>query len=182
MPPSTSRRAGRSKTSARHSRYVSTRIGKLPYRLATPSRSAARWRCCQSGVREPRPGSVLAEGRSEEGGATGGGHHQVLDRLRVGEERLLHAVQVALRQADGDPVVRPDRGDLLAQPLAKASLDRQRPGGVDAAPERRKEDQPPVTQLVAEAFHHDPAVGREGARRLALVLEVRDEVLRGQRV
>src|SRR5665647_3637723 len=53
MPPSTSRRAGRSKTSARHSRYVSTRIGKLPYRLATPSRSAARWRCCQSGVREP---------------------------------------------------------------------------------------------------------------------------------
>src|SRR5450759_2663719 len=32
MPPSTSRRAGRSKTSARHSRYVSTRIGKLPYR------------------------------------------------------------------------------------------------------------------------------------------------------
>ncbi len=32
---------------------VSTRIGKLPCRDATASRSADRWRCCQSGVRVP---------------------------------------------------------------------------------------------------------------------------------
>ncbi len=49
--PSTSRRAGTSNTSCRHSRLASSRIGKLGYFAATASRSAARWRCCQSGVR-----------------------------------------------------------------------------------------------------------------------------------
>jgi hypothetical protein len=49
--PSTSRNAGRSNTSCTHSREVSSRIGKLGYFDATASRSAARWRCCHSGVR-----------------------------------------------------------------------------------------------------------------------------------
>ena len=49
--PSTSRSAGRSNTSCRHSRDVSSRIGNVGYFDATASRSAARWRCCHSGVR-----------------------------------------------------------------------------------------------------------------------------------
>ena len=45
--------AGRSKTSCRHSRYVSSTIGKLAYLRATCSRPCAFSRCCQSGVRSP---------------------------------------------------------------------------------------------------------------------------------
>ena len=131
---------------------------------------------------EKRPAGVLAEAGGEERRAPDRGNDQVLDRVRVGEERLLHAVEVALRQADRDPVVRPDGGDLLAEQLAQASLDRQRPGSVDAAAERRQQDQPPVTQLVAEALDHHPAVGGQGAGCHPLVLEVTDEVLGGQRI
>ena len=43
--------AGRSKTSLTHSRVASSRIGNDGYLAATESRSAARWRCCHSGVR-----------------------------------------------------------------------------------------------------------------------------------
>ncbi len=49
--PRTSRRAGTSNTSCRHSLDVSNRIGKVGYFDATAKRSAARWRCCHSGVR-----------------------------------------------------------------------------------------------------------------------------------
>ncbi len=49
--PSTSRSAGTSNTSCRHSREVSNRIGNVGYLAATARRSAARWRCCHSGVR-----------------------------------------------------------------------------------------------------------------------------------
>ena len=47
------RKAGRSKISLQHSRVVSSKIGKLGYFEATDSRSAARCRCCHSGVRWP---------------------------------------------------------------------------------------------------------------------------------
>ena len=74
MAARSSRRAGRSKTSWRHSRYVSRTIGKEPYRLATARSCAERWRICQSGRRcaaaAPRQqqgaGRVLAEARREE--------------------------------------------------------------------------------------------------------------------
>ena len=59
---STSRNAGTSNTSRRHSRVVSNNIGNDGKPLATSSRSAARWRCCHSGVRSPgrRRGSSSA--------------------------------------------------------------------------------------------------------------------------
>ena len=55
------------------SRYVSSSIGNEPKRLATASRSAARWRICHSGVRasprrrgsSKRARGVLAEMRGE---------------------------------------------------------------------------------------------------------------------
>ena len=76
MPCSRRRSAGRSNTSCRHSRYVSSTIGNEPYLRATCSRVCAFSRCCQSGVRWPgrRRGissaraGVLAEARAEERG------------------------------------------------------------------------------------------------------------------
>ena len=50
---STSTSAGRSNASRRHSRYVSRTIGNDGYCCATARRSAARFRCAQSGVRLP---------------------------------------------------------------------------------------------------------------------------------
>ena len=49
-------------------------------------------------------------------------------------------------------------------------------------PNGRQDDQAPVAQLVAEALDHDPPVGRQDARGLALVLEVGEQVLGRQRV
>ena len=108
----------------------------------------------------------------------------VLDLLGVREEQLLDAVDdvVAVGQPDRDPVVRPDRPDLAAEPLAETGLERERPRGVDPATERRQQHQPPVAELVAEALDDDPPVGRQGAGDLALVLEVGDEVLGGELV
>ena len=51
---------------------------------------------------------------------------------------------------------------------------------MDPAAERREDHEPPVAQLVAEALDDDPAVGGQGAGRLALVLEVGEQVLRGE--
>src|ERR1019366_3457293 len=48
-----SARDGRSKTSRRHSRYVSSTIGNDGYCEATDRRSCARFRWAQSGVRFP---------------------------------------------------------------------------------------------------------------------------------
>src|SRR3954466_2696238 len=45
--------AGKSKTSLRHSRHVSSNIGNEGKREATFSRSAARLRCCHNGARIP---------------------------------------------------------------------------------------------------------------------------------
>ena len=189
-PPRISRRAGRSNTSARHSRYVSTRIGKEPYRLATASRSAARWRCCQSGVRVPGrrrgqeqgPRRVLAEPAGEQARAADPPDDQVLDLVGIREQQLLHPVEarVALGQPDRDAVVGVDRLDLEAEPLLEPRLDRERPRGVHAAAERREHDEPPVPQLVAEPLDDDPPVGRQGAGGLALVLEVGEEVVGGE--
>jgi hypothetical protein len=53
---------------------------------------------------------------------------------------------------------------------------------VDAAAEGREQDEPPVAELVAEPLHDDAAIGRQGAGRVALVLQVGDEVLGRQRV
>ena len=58
----------------------------------------------------------------------------------------------------------------------RASM-RQRPRRVDPAAERGQQAQPPVAQLVAEALDDDPPVGRQDAGRLALLVEVGQQVL-----
>ena len=53
---------------------------------------------------------------------------------------------------------------------------------MDAAAERRQDHQPPVAELVAEALDDEPAVGRQRAGDLALLVEVGDEVARRELV
>ena len=81
------------------------------------------------------------------------------------------------RETDGDAVVGPDRLDLRPEPIGEARLDPERPRGVDPTAERRQQGQPPVPELVAEPLDHDPLVGRQGAGRFTLVLEVVQQVL-----
>ena len=64
----------------------------------------------------------------------------------------------------------PSRAARRCAPRAPATT------GVDAAAERGQQAQPPVAQLVAEALDDDPLVGRQGARRLALVVEIGEQV------
>ena len=84
-------------------------------------------------------------------------------------------------QPDDDAVVRPDGLDLDPQALPEARLDGQAHGAWTRAPNGRQEHDPPVAQLVAEALHHDGPVRRQRARDLPLLVEVGEQVARGQR-
>ena len=85
-------------------------------------------------------------------------------------------------QAHDDAVVAPDGLDVETQPLAQASLDRQRPRRVDARAERRQQADAPVAQLVAEALQHDRAVGRQRAGDRLLLGQVVEQVARRELV
>ena len=50
---------------------------------------------------------------------------------------------------------------------------------MDPSAERRQQADPPVPELVAEPFDDDAPVGRQDAGRLALVVEVGDQVVGG---
>ena len=127
---------------------------------------------------EERPSGVLPEPAGEQGAAGHLADDQVLQLIRIGkEERFEHARgDLAVRQPDRDPVVGPDRLDLGPEPLADPGLQRERPRRMDPATEWRQQDEPPVTELVAESLDDDPPIGRQRADHLALVLEVGDEI------
>ena len=127
------------------------------------------------------PRRVLAEAAREQGGVGDLPDDEVLDVLGGREQQLLDPVEarLAFRHPDRDAVVGPDGLDLHPEPFLEARLDGQRPGRVDPPTERRQERQPPVAELVAEPLDDDALVRGEGARGLALVLEVGDEVLGG---
>ncbi len=133
---------------------------------------------------EQRPRRVLAEPAGEQGRRRQLADDQVLELVGLGEEQRLDAVEgsIALGQPDGDPVVGPDGLHLEPEPLADPRLERQRPRRVDAAAERAQDAQPPVAELVAEPFDHDPLVRRQRAGRLALVVEIGEQVVRGELV
>ena len=65
---------------------------------------------------------------------------------------------------------------------AQPRLDRQAPRRVHALAERRQDAHAPVAELVAEAFDDDRAVVGDGAGRLALIVNVLDQVLRRELV
>src|SRR5207237_7203069 len=66
------------------------------------------------------------------------------------------------------------------KPAAKPGPDRQGQRRVDAAAKGAQDDHPPVAELVAEPLDDDPAIGRQRAGDLALLVEVGDEIARGQ--
>ena len=130
---------------------------------------------------EQGPRRVLAEAAREQRGVGDLPDDQVLDVLGRREQQLLDAVEAPLPfgQPDRDAVVRPDRLDLEAEAIAQPRLDRERPRRMDPPAERRQQRQPPVAELVAEPLDDDAPVGRQRAGRVALVLEVREQVLGG---
>jgi hypothetical protein len=83
---------------------------------------------------------------------------------------------------DDDPVVRPDRVGFEPQLLADPGAEREPPGGVDAAAERREHAQAPVADLVAEALDHDRTVRGDDAGRVLLLAQELDEVAGGAAV
>ena len=160
---------------ARDGQQVGGPLALLPERRPGP-RPASR--------QEQRPGGVLPEARGEQARLSHPANDQVLDLVGIGEQQLLDAVEarVAFRQPDGDAVVAVDRLDLEAQPLRDPRLQGHRPGRVHASAERGQDHQPPVAELIPEPFDHDPPVGRQDAGRFALVLEVGEQVLGGERI
>ena len=144
-------------------------LALLPERRARPGPTTRQ---------EQGPGRVLAEPAGEQGGRGQLPDDEVLELVGIREEQRFDAIEwrIALRQPDRDAVVRPDRLDREAEALLESRLDRERPRRVDAAAERRQQAQPPVAQFVAESLDDDAPVRGQRAGRLALVVEVREQV------
>ena len=111
---------------ARHLQQVGRPLTLLPQRR---SRSRA------SSWQEQRPRRVLAEARREQRRRANLRHDEVLDLLRIGEEKRVDATDLAFGQSDRNAVVGPDRLDLEAKPLVDSCFERQRPRRVDAGTE-----------------------------------------------
>ncbi len=94
----------------------------------------------------------------------------------------VQAHQVGVGQAQHDAVVGVHDLGVHAVPLGQAGAEGESPGGVDLGSERRVHDDPPVAQLVAEPLHDDRAVVRYVAAGLALLVQVRQHVVRRPRV
>ncbi len=101
-----------------------------------------------------------------------------LDFLRGGNHQLRIGRVLGLREPHHEPVVGPHGLDVEARLGARAFDDGHRPGGVDAAAERRQHADAPVAELVAAAFDHDGAVVGHGAGGFGLIGEIPDEVFR----
>ena len=131
---------------------------------------------------EQRARRVLAEARAEERALPHRRQHELLDARGVEQQLVDRGHCVRIRQVERDAVVRPDRLRVEAERLVQPRGERERPGRVHAAAERRQHADPPVADLVAEALDDDRPVGRHGARRRLLLAEEREEVPRGERV
>ena len=168
-------------------------LAHLPERRAL-ARPASR--------QQQRPGRVLAEAAGEERRATDGLGDELLDLVGRDEEgrlgdrgqgRRARGTRMMVRRPDvGSETRRPARtavaaGSRMTMPssdqigwtsmpsgLPQARLDGQRPGRVDAGPERRQQADAPVAELVAEALARrscgrwagrpSPAAPRRGSR------------------
>ena len=151
-----------------HLEQVGASLPLLPQRRPPPRRPAGE---------QQRAGGGLSEHRREQRGPGQARDHELLDLVGVEQQVLDRDPLLGLGQADRDAVVAPQH--LHVEPVAfgEPALDRHRPRRVHALAERRQHADAPVADLVGEAFDDDRAVVGDGAGRLALVLEVRREVL-----
>jgi hypothetical protein len=178
--------AGRSKTSRRHSeglqddRELAVLGRDLEQALCLQALLPQRCAPARVGARDQqRSAGVLTEAGAEQGAAGELGDDQVLDLLRVDQHHLGESVPVevlGVGQVHDDPVVRPDRVGLELELVTDAGAERESPGGVDAPAVRGEHAQPPVADLIAEAFDHDRVVTRHHARGVTLLAQELDEV------
>ena len=179
-------------------------IGNEPYRLATASSPAERWRCCHSGVREPgppprqqqRPGRVLAEAGREHGRSPEPAHDQVLDLLGRGEEQVgkagrgrrpatrPHPLRPARPRAAGSRSRRPTRSSGRPRPAAPPAATRW-PAPRARGPARRTGVRITTRQSPSSSRNRSTTIRRSVgsvAGRLALLGQVAEDVLRRQLV
>ena len=158
----------------------------MGYFDATASRSAARWRCCHSGVRGPstrqqqRPRRALAEAGGEQRRLRQRRHHQLVDVVGVDDEIGQRQLVGGLGQAQHDAVVGVHRLHRDVVALEQPAFDGHRPRSVHRHTERAEDAHPPVADLVAEALDHDGAIIGHRTRCLRLLLQVEQHVVRGQ--
>ena len=181
----TSRSAGTSKTSRRHSRVASSSIGNVGCFDAAASRSALalallpqRRALAGPAPREQqRAGGRLAEDAREQRGARQRLDDRVLDLVGVEEQVVDRDAVHGLGQPEHDAVVGPEHLRAGPEAFLEPGLDRERPRRVHPRAERRQDADAPVAELVAEALDDDRAVVGHGARGLDLLGEVGDEVV-----
>ena len=128
----------------------------------------ARGRLAETGGEERRPGELARD--------------DVLHLLGRRKKELDRRRGFATGNAKDDAVVGPDRLDVPGALLAEALQRGHRPRRVDARSVRREHADPEIAELVGHALDDDRAVRRHRARVLALLADVRDEIVRGAKV
>ena len=131
--------------------------GAAPRPPAGEQQSPTR-RLPESGCEQRRVGQVLLDELSGFLGVEG----------EVGQTGGL----VAIGEPEGDAVVGPDDVDVAPKPAAQLVGEGHGPRGMDPGAERREQDDPPVSDLVAEPFDHQGLVGREDPGRFSLLAQI----------
>ena len=138
-------------------------------------------RCAGPPARDQQgAGSVLTEPCAEERGLAELGDDEVFDLGRLDQQLRRGRRYICVGEVERDPVVRPDRLHRDAEGLAQARGDRHRPRRVNAPAERCEDADPPVTDLVAKTLDDDRAIGGNGAGRVGLVAQERQQVARSR--
>ena len=129
---------------------------------------------------QERPRGALAEAGGEQRRAADLLGDQVVDLVGLEGDHLAGGwLGVGVGDPDHDAVVGGDRLAVDAVALAQPGVDRQRPGGVHGRAVGGVDDEPPVTELVAEPLDHQGAVARQHAGGLDLLVDVADQVAGG---
>ena len=120
---------------------------------------------------------ALAEARGEQRGSAHLVGHDPLELVGLEDEQLgAGRLRVGVRHADDDAVVARDRRPLHPEALADAGVHGQGPRRMDLLPVGRVQDHAPVADLIAAALDGQRAVGGQRARRLLLLVQVREQV------
>ncbi len=177
---------------AGHLQQLGRALALLPQRRALAGVAAGQ---------QERAGGALAEAGGEQGraahlvgddlvdlalveGDVGGAERGLLGvvfraRLHGLHVEQVQAHQVGVGQTQHDAVIGVHDLGVHAVPLGELGAEGEGPGGVNLGAEGRVDDDPPVAQLVAEAFDDDGAVVRHMAAGLALLGQVGQHVVRG---
>ena len=131
---------------------------------------------------QQRAGRALTEPGREQRRLRERAHQQFIDVFRVDRQLVQREFVGSFGQADDDAVVAPHRLDRHVVAVDQPSLDRHRPRSVHRSAERRKDADPPITDLVAEPLDDDGAIVGHDARCLRLLAQVQHYVVGGELV